>query len=83
MSLSAHPCGRLQAPRGAFECRCQATNFVLSGLTGTIETYKKPTQTSYFQELAWQPAQLVNMTAGTQRGRGLSGDSGDSEVTQR
>ena len=42
---------------------------------------KRPTQTSYFQELAWQPARLASMTAGTQRG--LSGDSGDSEVTQR
>ena len=47
---------------------------------GIQKPTEKPIQTSYFQELAWQPAQLVNMTAGTQRGRGLSGDS---EVTQR
>ena len=41
MSLSAHPCGRLQAPRGAFEFRFRATTLVFSGPTGTIETYKK------------------------------------------
>ena len=42
-----------------------------------FKNLEKPTQTSYFQELAWQPAQLVTMTAGTVRG--LSGDSAVTE----
>ena len=78
MSLSAHPCGRLQAPRGAFECRFQATTLVFSlAQPERLESTKKSIQTSYFQELAWQPAQLVTMTAGTVRG--LSGDSAVTE----
>ena len=79
------PCPSAPTPAGAFKRRVvhlnvafQATTLVFSlAQPERLESTKKPIQTSYFQELAWQPAQLVTMTAGTVRG--LSGDSAVTE----
>ena len=78
------PCPSAPTPAGAFKRRVVHLNVAFGQPPSyflvqpeRLKPTKKPTQTSYFQELAWQPAQLVNMTAGTQRGL-----SGDSAVTQ-